>query len=253
MVLQGFFGCGFVGRREAVRRVQLSGVDLQRQTLRLYGELVARSESWAGKLVFACGQGVLATGLPAAVSIAGGTSLVLDPNTAAVKSVFRQGGVDFVVNTLDEALRVLKNEIRKHRPLSVALEGEVQPALAEMRDRGVLPDLQVSIGDAESGGEELGIERLRLTSEGGVVAPSALLQEWLAERGWSEIVLERAMTAELRELDARLLALLPEGEAQRRTWVQRIAHYQRPEPGGARVVWLTEAERVAVESSAAVV
>lgn len=229
----------------------LSGVDLQRQTLRLYGELLARRESWAGLLVFACGEGVSATGLPAAVSIAGGTSLLLDPDAAAVKAVFRQGGVDFVVNTLDEALRVLKNEIRKHRPLSVALEGEVQPALAEMRDRGVLPDLQVSIGGTNDEVAELGIERLRLASVDGVVTPSVRLEEWLMERGWSEIVLERAMNSELRELDARLLALLPDGEAQRRTWVQRIAHYQRPEPGGARVVWLTEAERAAVESSAA--
>ena len=44
----------------------------------------------------------------------------------------------------DEALRVLKNEIRKHRPLSVALDGAVEPAIEEMRERGVLPDLQVS-------------------------------------------------------------------------------------------------------------
>ncbi len=249
MVLQGFL---FVWERR-VWQVQLSGADLQRQTLRLYGELVARCGSWEGKLVFAHGDGISATGLPAAVSIAGGTSLVLDPNLAAVKSVFRQGGVDFVVNTLDEALRVLKNEIRKHRPLSVALEGEVQPALAEMRERGVLPDLQVSIGAADDESAQLGIEWLQLTSEDAVVIPSARLEAWLVERGWSEVVLERATTAEFRELDARLLTMLPEGDAQRRTWVQRIPHYQRPGPGGARVVWLTAAERRAVESSAAVI
>src|ERR1700679_2461105 len=119
----------------------LSGSDLQRQTLRLYGGLVARHESWAGKLVFACGEGASATGLPAAVSIAGGTALLLDPDAAAVKAVFRQGGVDFVVNTLDEALRVLKNEIRKQRPLSGALKGHGQSLLVEMAERGVLPDL----------------------------------------------------------------------------------------------------------------
>jgi hypothetical protein len=233
-----------------MQQMQLNGADLQRQTLRLYGELVARRESWAGQLVFACGDGVSATGLSAAVSIAGGTSLALDPNEPVVKSVFRHGGVDFVVNTLDETLRVLKNEIRKHRPLSVALVGEVQPALAEMKERGVLPDLQVSIGGADDEGAQLGIEWLRLTSEDAVVVPSAQLDAWLVERGWSEVVLERATTAELRELDARLLALLPEGEAQRRMWVQRIAHYQRPAPAGARIVWLTEAERRAVERPA---
>lgn len=229
----------------------LSGVDLQRQTLRLYGELAARRDSWAGQLVFACGAGSSATGLPAAVSIAGGTSFLLDPDTAAVKSAFRAGGVDFVVNTLDEALRVLKNEIRKHRPLSVALEGEVQLALAEMRERGVLPDLQVSVGETAENEVPLGIEQLRLASEGAVVVSSARLEAWLTERGWYEVVLERATTAEMRELDSRLLALLPEADAQRRTWVQRIGHYQRAVYGGARVVWLTRVEQAA-ELSAAV-
>lgn len=230
-----------------MRRLALSGVDLQRQTLRFYGELVARRESWAGQLVFACGQGVSATGLAAAVSIAGGTSLLLDPDTAAVKSVFRAGGVDFVVNTLDEALRVLKNEIRKHRPLSVALEGAAEPAIAEMRERGVLPDLHVLL-DRDT--ETLGTERLQLAHKDGALAPSAELAAWLRDRGWSERVLERTTTPELRELDARLVELLP--DTPRRTWVQRIGHYQRLTAGGARVVWLTEGERGAAEIWSAV-
>jgi len=225
-------------------------VDLQRQTLRLYGELMARRESWAGQLVFACGEGVSATGLPAAVSIAGGTSLLLDPDAGAVKSVFRQGGVDFVVNTLDEALRVLKNEIRKHRPLSVALEGGVQSALAEMSERGVLPDLQVSVGETGESEAQLGVEYLRLESEGAVVVSSASIEAWLAGRGWYEVVLERATTAEMRELDARLLGLLPDG--LRQAWVQRIGHYQRAMARGARVVWLTKPERAVVESWSAI-
>ena len=228
-----------------------SGITLQHQTLRLYGELAARRESWAGQLVFAYGAGASATGLPAAVSIAGGTSLLLDPDTAAVKSVFRQGGVDFVVNTLDEALRVLKNEIRKHRPLSVALDGPAQPAIAEMRERGVLPDLQVSVGQEAENKEQLGVEHLQLASDGAMVISSERLEAWLTERGWYEVVMERATTAEMRKFDARLLALLPAEDAQRRTWVQRIGHYQRIVAGGARVVWLTKLERAAAESSAA--
>ena len=245
--------------------VLLSGTNLQRQTLRLYGELVARRESWAGKLVLACGEGVSATGLPAAVSIAGGTTLLGDPDAAMVKAVFRRGCVDFVVNTLNEALRVLKNEIRKHRPLSVALVAELQPTLAEMVERGVLPDLQVSIdlpidapsdevsSEAQAGEiaelEQAGMERLGLRSREGIAAPSERLAGWLVERGWSEAVLEAATSSALREMDAQLLALLPATDALRRTWLQRIAHYQRPSAGGVRVVWLTAAERAVVESS----
>ena len=207
---------------------------------------MARRESWAGQLVFACGEEMSATGLPAAVSIAGGTSLILDPDARVVKSVFRQGGVDFVVNTLDEALRVLKNEIRKHRPLSVALEGAVQPAIAEMRERGVLPDLQVSVGAAAVSDVQLGAEHLRLAGEGAALVPSARLEAWLAERGWHEVVLERTTTTEIRELDARLLGLLQDGSRQ--SWVQRIGHYQRAIARGARVVWLAKSERTVVES-----
>jgi len=217
----------------------LSGTELQRQTLRLYGELMRRRESWAGKLVFACGEGSSGTGLAAAVSIAGGTTLVVDPDGAGVKAVFRGGGVDFVVNTLDEALRVLKNEIRKGRPLGVGLVGEVRSVIAEMVERGVLPDLFVSRGEGEA--EVLAVERFRMEQGEGLAG-------WLAERGWSEVVLEGATSAEVRELDARLAAVLPQG--LRRVWVQRIGHYQRVVGGGARVVWLTEGERAVVESLA---
>ena len=72
----------------------MTAIDLQRQTLRLYGELLARSDVWGGKLVFTCGDGASATGLPAAVSIAGGTTLVLDSDSATVKAVFRSGGIE---------------------------------------------------------------------------------------------------------------------------------------------------------------
>ncbi len=53
----------------------------------------------------------------------------------------RTGELDFVVNTLDEALRTLKNEIRQRRPLSVGLIADTDLALAEIAERGLLPDL----------------------------------------------------------------------------------------------------------------
>ena len=213
----------------------------QRQTLRLYGELMAQQESWAGKFLFTCGEGMTATGLATAMSIAGGTTLVLDPDAATVKGVFRQGGVDFVVNTLDEALRALKNEIRKKRPLSVALLVDMQPVIAEMTERGVLPDLLVEWAE---GAEPLAIaagRRMLLGPE-----PSDELKGWLASRGWSDAVLRAKSTAELREMDARVLAVLPADDAVRRAWVQRIGHYHLATAGSERVVWLTSDERVRV-------
>jgi len=200
----------------------LSGVDLQRQTLRLYGELVCRRESWARKLVFAAGEGASGGGLAAAVSIAGGTSLVVDPDEAAVKRVFRSGGVDFVVNSLDEALRILKNEIRKGTPVGVAVVSEVGVVVEEMRERGVVADMEWD----------------------GVVSPSEELMGWLGERGWTERVIEAGTSAELREVDARLVKVL--GDVVRKNWVERIGRYQRVVGSGARVVWLNAEERARI-------
>jgi urocanate hydratase len=222
----------------------LSPTDLQRQTLRLYGELIARRENWGGQLVFTAGEGSSASGLPAAVSIAGGTTLALDPDAASVKSVFRQGGVDFVVNSLDEALRVLKNEIRQHRPLGVGLIAEIEPVLAEMAERGVLPDLHVSLDapsellfHASEPTEGPGREHLHLTTREGIAASTPRLSAWLAERNWSEHVELSTPEIPLRALDAQLLAALPPDDTARRTWLQRISHYQRNAPGGSRIVW----------------
>jgi urocanate hydratase len=187
-----------------------SGMELQLHTLRLYGELVSRRETWGGALVFAVGEGCSATGLTAAVSIAGGCTLALDPDSAAVKSAFRQGGIDFVVNTLDEALRVLKNEIRQQKPLSVALTSPVEAAQAEMQERGVLPDFLFDFA-----------------------APTTECVGWLAEKDWLEAVIEAPT-------QAAVLKALPDGDLVRRRWLQRIGHYQRL--GKERMLWLTAAE-----------
>jgi Urocanase Rossmann-like domain len=245
---------------ERMQQPLLSGINLQRQTLRLYGELVARHESWAGKLVFTCGEGASATGLPAAVSIAGGTALVLDPDAAAVKAVFRQGGVDFVVNTLDEALRVLKNEIRKHRPLSVALKGDVQHILTEMAERGVLPDLQIVIIDGRIAAEvptrpspqqalqslqENGIKSLHLQTDlHGMVIPSEEAADWLSQHGWNETLLpsdQAGNTVAARTTDAHI-EMLPTSDHIRGNWIERISKYQR-DARTTRLVWMTEKEQ----------
>jgi urocanate hydratase len=194
----------------------LSPTDLQLQTLHHYGNLIARRESWAGQLIFTAGEGSSTTGLPAAVSIAGGCTLVLDPDAAAVKSVFRQGGIDFVVNTLDEAVRVLKNEIRQHKPLSVGLIAPLQSSLDEMAERGLQPDLDCTTAPTED-----------------------LLTPWLAARNLAEMSVP---AASLRTLDAQLLELLPPDDITRRRWIERIAHYQRPAPGERRLLWLTPEE-----------
>ena len=189
----------------------------QLETLRLYGELVEVREDWGGRLALCCGEGCAASGAPAAGSIAGGATLALDGDAAEVKAAMRRGELDFVVNTLDEALRALKNEVRVRRPLSVGLIAEGDAALREMVERGVQPDLLL-IGANQSAQAIQQNESIRALDAAGMALRSMVDAdgEWLVRHrmmlkrtGCYEAYLSAANAAELRALDERVLTILP--------------------------------------------
>lgn len=76
-----------------------------------------------------------------AANVAGAASLGVEPDSSRAKLALRAGVCDFVVNNLNEALRILKNEIRNRRSVSIALTADVAPAVAEMVARGVQPEI----------------------------------------------------------------------------------------------------------------
>ena len=76
-----------------------------------------------------------------AANVAGAASLGVEPDAGRAKQALRAGVCDFVVNNLDEALRILKNEIRKRRGVSVVLTTAADTAIAEMLERGVQPEV----------------------------------------------------------------------------------------------------------------
>src|SRR5271155_5872297 len=76
-----------------------------------------------------------------AANISGAATLGVDADSERLRQGIRRGFCDFVVNNLDEALRILKNEIRKKRPVSVCLEGDLVATLQEAVERGLQPDL----------------------------------------------------------------------------------------------------------------
>lgn len=199
------------------------GSDRQLNVLRLYGELVCDREDWSGGLVLAYGH--YAEIVPAAVSIANGTTLWLTANAAEAKLALRRGEVDFIVNTLDEAMRALKNEIRQGRPLGVVLTGDMDATLAEMTARGLLPDKV--IGDS-------------------VAMNSDMI---LRDRRYSAYRIEADSLQELRKIDAQLLAALAEEDIVRRRWLQRASRYLRTVPGEGRWVWLKEDEYQSLPAS----
>lgn len=76
-----------------------------------------------------------------AANIAGAASLAASADAPALRRAMRQGALDFVVNSLDEALRILKNQVRKKEPVAVGISAAPAAVLAEMVERGVQPDL----------------------------------------------------------------------------------------------------------------
>jgi urocanate hydratase len=220
----------------------------QLETLRLYGALIEEREDWGGGLVLCCGEGCAASGVPAAVSIAGGALLAVDGDAGAVKAAMRRGELDFVVHTLDEALRALKNEVRVRRPLSVGLMAEGDAALKEMVERGVQPDLLL-IGANQNAQAILENESIRALESAGMRLQSMVSADGerpgmhISRSRGDEVYLSAANTAELRALDERVLEILPPDDLVRRRWVQRVAQYLRDARSGGRWVWLTEEER----------
>ncbi len=99
------------------------------------------SGSLVGKLLLRSGLDGDGLTTIAAASIAGACSLCVEPDGERLREALRAGLCDFVVGPLDEALRILKNELRRGLSVSVGVTAEPKPTLSEMIDRGLQPDL----------------------------------------------------------------------------------------------------------------
>lgn len=100
-----------------------------------------REHGLGGKLLYVGEPNQHALRLLRAANIAGAASLAVSADSAALRNAMREGAIDFVVNSLGEALRILKNEIRRKQPVAVGVAAAPQAILQEMADRGVQPDL----------------------------------------------------------------------------------------------------------------
>lgn len=101
----------------------------------------AGQDSLGGKLLYAGVPDAAGCRLLRAANIAGAASLASSADAALLRDALRAGAVDFAVNSLDEALRILKNEIRKQQPVAVGVSIAPENLLREMDARGVQPDL----------------------------------------------------------------------------------------------------------------
>lgn len=173
----------------------------------------------AGGKILLCASACCVAAVVAA-SVAGAASLWVDADGEALRAALRVGFCDFVVSTLDESLRILKNEVRQKRPVSVGLSADPQLALWEMVERGFQPDLLIA---SAAGSEQ---ETRILLQRGALVVPKRSEQErntsllcWTADAGAARILPQIArMAAEVLD-PAR-----PETAARRR-WLEVAPRY----------------------------
>jgi urocanate hydratase len=78
---------------------------------------------------------------PLAATLNGAAFLGIDVDPERIKRRVKTGYCDVMVNDLDEALRILKNAVRKREATSVGLTGNCAEVIPELARRGVVPDL----------------------------------------------------------------------------------------------------------------
>ncbi|MCI0402265.1 MAG: urocanate hydratase [Acidobacteria bacterium] len=93
------------------------------------------------KLVVSGGMGGMGGAQPLAATMAGAAFLGIDVDPERIKKRLKTGYCDFLVNSLDEALRILKNAVRKKEAVSVGLIGNCADVVPELAARGVVPDV----------------------------------------------------------------------------------------------------------------
>jgi len=108
----------------------------------------------SGKLVVTGGMGGMGGAQPLAATMNGAAFLGIDVDPERIKKRVKTGYCDVMVTSLDEALRILKNAVRKGEATSVGLVGNCADLIPELARRGVVPDVltdQTSAHDPVNG------------------------------------------------------------------------------------------------------
>jgi len=164
-------------------------------------EFADRDAGLGGRLLYAGELDGDARAMIAAANIAGAASLAASDDRAAQKQSVRDGIADFLVSSLDEALRILKNQLRKREAGAVCVGREPDEVAREMAERGVSPDLvrdDLTVGVVAADEREPRIVTWHVAS-----APA----QWLSK------------------LDAVALACLDDDAWQTRRWLRLAPRY----------------------------
>jgi len=97
--------------------------------------------SLAGKLVVSGGMGGMGGAQPLAATMNGASFLGIEVDPERIKRRQKSGYCDILVNSLDEAVRILRSAVHRKEAISVGLAANCADVLPEMARRGIVPDL----------------------------------------------------------------------------------------------------------------
>jgi urocanate hydratase len=197
----------------------LSAFDFAARVARAYASLtqlpLANPETvLAGRFFYAGELDDPGRALVVAANIAGAATLAATADRAAQKQALRDGIVDFPVTSLDESLRILKNQLRKRETVAVCVALGPAAVEREMIERGVAPDLlrgglsiaprHQSLLAQEDGETEVDLKKIPALVTWRIGSP---------------------LPKELAKLDEIALACLDEDEWAARRWVRFAPRY----------------------------
>jgi urocanate hydratase len=115
----------------------------------------------AGRLVVTAGLGGMGGAQPLAITMNEGVGLIVEVDQSHAERRRRQGFLDEIAPTLDEALEIVQRSVRDRTPRSVALVANAADVLPELVRRGVRVDVvtdQTSAHDPLDGYVPAGVE-----------------------------------------------------------------------------------------------
>lgn len=154
-----------------------------------------------------------------AANIAGAASVSSTADAAAQRLAIRDGVIDFLVTSLSEALRILKNEIRKRNAVAVGVAVAPESMQAEMLERGVAPDMVRELGGAGAASDFLKQGAREIAS---LPLPDGCEFCVIADVG--------------SDFEARALALIPETDYALRRWLRLSPRYLGPQARRVRTL-----------------
>ncbi len=200
-------------------------------------------ETHSAPLIFNCGMDLCGAEVAIASVLFGASFLGIDADAALQKSAQKNRACDFLVNSLDEALRMIKIAVRKSQPIAVGLLADPADALTQLATRGVQPQYlfrpvtYTALANAQPAlalFEDRGVQQLTPADHPRLSAEETLLH-WIA-----------ATRSDLAHIDQQVLSLLPEEHRITRHWLQHAPAYFLRQSTPERVCSLPIAQRAAL-------